>query len=239
MEFNKIYNEDCLNTMARMKDGAVDIAVTSPPYNTGGTNAQTGRNRKLYDSYKDDMSEEEYYNFIKTVINELLRVTKHYIFFNFQILTKNKKTYLKLIGEFSENIKDVFIWSKTPICQVVKGKLSTGYEIVLILGKEDSMQYLYNNFPNNNYVPNIQSFKKDKHFHKTNTATMPLSMAKYFIHYFSKDNDIVYDPFSGLGTTAIAAYEEGRKFIGSEISKKYVDFSYDRLKPILNQTKLF
>jgi site-specific DNA-methyltransferase (adenine-specific) len=32
MEINKIYNEDCLSTMARMPDGFVDLTVTSPPY---------------------------------------------------------------------------------------------------------------------------------------------------------------------------------------------------------------
>ena len=122
MVINKIYNENCLDTMAKMKDDFVDISLTSPPYNTGGQNAQTGRNRKLYNEYKDNLSDEEYYNFIKNVLNELLRVSKHYVFFNFQILTKNKSCYLKLMGEFSENIKDVFIWKKQAISQVVKGK---------------------------------------------------------------------------------------------------------------------
>ena len=32
MEINKIYNENCLDTMARMPDGFVDLTVTSPPY---------------------------------------------------------------------------------------------------------------------------------------------------------------------------------------------------------------
>ena len=32
MEINKIYNEDCLETMARMKDNFIDLTVTSPPY---------------------------------------------------------------------------------------------------------------------------------------------------------------------------------------------------------------
>src|SRR5690606_35931325 len=191
MEINKIYNESCLETMTKMPNDFVDIVITSPPYNTGGQNAQTGRNRKIYDVYKDNLSDEEYYNFIKTTISELLRVTKHYVFFNFQILTKNKRCYLKLIGEFAENTKDVFIWQKQAISQIVKGKMATGFEIVLILGKNDEMKYPYNNFPKNNYVPNIQPFKKSRSFHKVNTATMPVSMADYFISNFSKEKDIV------------------------------------------------
>ena len=64
-------------------------------------------------------------------------------------------------------------------------------------------------------------------------------LPKYFIHNFSKEGDIVYDCFMGSGTTAVAAYQLDRKFIGSEISKKYVNLANNRLKPFINQTKLF
>ena len=35
MENNRIYNEDCLETLARMEDNSIDLVVTSPPYNKG------------------------------------------------------------------------------------------------------------------------------------------------------------------------------------------------------------
>ena len=38
LELNKIYNENCLDTMARMPDNFVDLVVTSPPYNVGRNN---------------------------------------------------------------------------------------------------------------------------------------------------------------------------------------------------------
>ena len=238
LELNKIYCESNLETMARMPDNFVDLVVTSPPYNTGGQNAQTGRNRKIYNEYKDNMVEDEYYNFIRNTINELLRVTKHYIFFNFQILTNNKSCYLKIMGEFHNNIKDIFIWQKQAISQVVKGKMATGYEIVLILGKDSEMKYNYNNFPENNYVQNIHNFKKTEHFHQSNTATMPISMAEYFIYYFSKENDLIYDPFMGMGTTACACINKNRNWLGSEISSKYIELSMQRIEQHKKQLKL-
>ena len=64
-------------------------------------------------------------------------------------------------------------------------------------------------------------------------------LPKYFINYFSKPGDLIYDCFMGSGTTAVAAHQLDRDFIGSEISKKYVDIANKRLQPILNQTKLF
>lgn len=235
MEINKIYNEDCLKFMSKIDDDFFDITITSPPYNTGGKSLQVG---EFYKDYKDNLSELEYYKWIKKIIQELIRTNKYYVFFNFQFLSNNKKTYYKLIGEFSENIKDIFIWNKHSLSQIVKGKLATGYEIVLILGKDDKMNFAYNNFPNNNYVPNIQKWNKKEIF-KGHGATMPIQMSNYFIEYFSKEGDLVYDCFSGLGTTACSAAKLKRNFIGTEITQEYIDMSYKRLKPYLTQTSLF
>lgn len=68
---NKIYNEDCFDTMKRMPDGMVDIILTSPFYNT---NKKAGKNRTLsnsamndgryeyirYDVHVDNMTDDEY-----------------------------------------------------------------------------------------------------------------------------------------------------------------------------------
>ena len=68
---------------------------------------------------------------------------------------------------------------------------------------------------------------------------MPIQMSNYFIEYFSKEGDLVYDCFSGLGTTACSAAKLKRNFIGTEITQEYIDMSYKRLKPYLTQTSLF
>lgn len=70
METNIIYNEDCLETMARIPDNSVDLIVTSPPYNKGfyaNKNAKQSKvwntlnERKIaYDSFSDDMLPKEY-----------------------------------------------------------------------------------------------------------------------------------------------------------------------------------
>lgn len=53
------------------------------------------------------------------------------------------------------------------------------------------------------------------------------------------ENGIIYDPFMGTGSTAEAALRANRKFIGSEMSEKYLKIAEERLKPFLLQTKLF
>lgn len=235
IELNKIYNEDCLETMKRMPDNFVDLTVTSPPYNTGGKSLSTG---DYYKEYKDNLTDVEYKIFIYKVLENLLRITKYYIIFNFQLLTNNKLIYLDLFSDYKNNIKDIAIWSKQAVAQIQIGKMATGFEFIVLMGKDNSMIFDYNNFPDNNYVPNIKTWFKKESI-KGHGATMPIEMASYFIEYFSKVNDLIYDPFMGSGTTAISCIKQKRRFIGSEITEEYCELAEKRIKPYLQQTKLF
>ena len=62
--------------------------------------------------------------------------------------------------------------------------------------------------------------------HKT---VKPLPLFRYLINLTTKKNSIVLDPFIGSGTTAVACKELGRKFIGIEINKQYIDIATKRL----------
>ena len=235
LELNKIYCESNLDTMARMPDGFVDLTVTSPPYNTGGKSLSVG---DFYKEYKDNLIENDYKEFIFKNVKELIRISKYYVVYNFQLLSNNKTVYLEFMNEFKNNIKDIAIWKKQAVAQIQKGKMATGYEFIVILGKDSKMNFEYNNFPDNNYVPNIQTWTKKESI-KGHGATMPIEMARYFIEYFSKEGDIVYDPFMGTGTTAISSIMQNRKYIGSEITQEYVDLANKRLEPYLTQQTLF
>ena len=57
---------------------------------------------------------------------------------------------------------------------------------------------------------------------------------KYFIKLVTPKNGIVYDPFSGSGTTLVACKELGQNFVGCELNKKYIKIINDRLSQIKN-----
>lgn len=74
VELNKIYNEDCLETMKKMEDGSIDIIITSPPYNMNimlqnrqykKRKMNDGTSNTKYSTYTDDMDIEDYYIFQK------------------------------------------------------------------------------------------------------------------------------------------------------------------------------
>ena len=70
-------------------------------------------------------------------------------------------------------------------------------------------------------------------------APFPYIMAANIINCCSKEGDIVYDPFMGSGTTAVACIKEKRHFIGYEITKEYFDIAQERIKQEQSQLTLF
>ena len=90
IEINTIYNENCIDTMARMKDNSIDIVFTSPPYNRK-------RNDK-YTFYED--TKLNYYEFMVNVIDECIRISKGNVYVNIMKNYYNKQDVFKLFVSF-------------------------------------------------------------------------------------------------------------------------------------------
>ena len=67
---------------------------------------------------------------------------------------------------------------------------------------------------------------------KNHSATYPVDLPKWFIKLFTQPGDIVLDPFIGSGTTALAAIQLGRHYIGIDIKPEYVELSRQRVSEI-------
>lgn len=237
LELNKIYCESNLDTMKRMEDLSIDYVLTSPPYNV-----KTKRISK-YKDFKDGFSQEQYFDQQKELITELLRVTKNHIFYNIQMLSGNKIALHKLIGHFAENIKEVIIWRKgfgEPA--ISKNVFNSAFEYIIIFSNNEPKKRY---FADANFKRGTQSNifeilnSHSNPFADVHKAIMPLDIPRYFMINFGKENDIWYDPYMGTGTTAVAAIQEKRKFIGSDISQEYVDLANNRLNTYLTQVSLF
>lgn len=246
MKINTTYNEDCIETMNKMTDNFVDIVVTSPPYNIG-KGRKNGQSKQSigYDTYSDNLTKEEYFKQTGIWLDNLLRVTKYHIFYNIQEISGNKGIVKYIYENYSEHLKDVFIWAKTnpPSCILDNG-VSKGYEYIFCFSKDqpEKSTFKYCNFSNYNgdYIRNsiIKPVNNDKE-NKGHSFAFGDWLPKYFINYFSKKGDLVYDPFMGTGTTAKASILLDREYIGSELSKKYCNITKKRLVKYKNQLRLF
>lgn len=186
-----------------------------------------------YVGYSDDMPIEEYYDFHKKVITELLRVSDM-IFYNIQIVTGSKRAFFKLFGDFADNIKEIIVWDKgSAQPAMLHNVLNRQSEFIVVFEREGaiSRQFKKCNFERGSLgdVWKIKSERK-KYKNTYHGAVFPESMVNKIITNFTDKGDLVYDPFMGTGTTAYVAKQLGRHYIGSEIVEEYVDISQRRLQ---------
>ncbi len=64
---------------------------------------------------------------------------------------------------------------------------------------------------------------------KNHSATFPVALPEWFIKLFTEPGDVVLDPFIGSGTTALAAAQLGRQYVGIDINREYIDLARKRI----------
>ena len=245
METNIIYNEDCLETMARIPDNSIDLIVTSPPYNKGfyaNKNAKQSKvwntlnGRKIaYDSFSDDMLPEEYEEWQKSVISECIRILKPSgsLFYNHKdIIYKGLIVPPKWVYDFK--VRQQIIWDRQSSCMIDPHYFMPANEWIYWIVKDEKNVFF--DKEKSVFRTNIWRMNIDKNPHP---APFPYIMAANIINCCSKEGNIVYDPFMGSGTTALASIKLGRHYIGSEISERYVQMANDKIKIEKSQLTLF
>lgn len=248
IELNNIYHEDCLKTLKRIDDQSIDCVITSPPYNMN-LRISKGRyhSRQIvkefsskYSGFDDNLPIDEYFKFHSKVLKELLRVSK-VIFYNIQIVTGSKRSIFKMIGEYHEFLKDIIVWDKghsQPAMQ--KQVLNKRCEFILVFETDYpiSRQFRYANFERGT-IEDIWKIKRGKKINKNHGATFPEELVTKIIENFTNENEIVYDPFMGTGTVAMVCKKLNRKYLGSELTKDYYDFSVNLIKEYDKNLNLF
>ncbi len=317
IELNKIYNENCLETMRKMPDGFVDCVITSPPYwqlrdyeiegqwgleptyreylqnlwnmmdeiwrilkedgtvwinlgdtyNTLSGNIKSGmKNKQINTNMVSGINIGSYFK-AKDIKNKCLlliphrfaigciergwllrndiiwakrnampesvtdRFSKKHEYFFFMV--KQPKYYFDLDG-----IRDKHIWADSDYRSKIKGgvKNKTGLSVN---GQYAISGTAYNEIGKN--PGDVADFwdiptqpNRDKHF-----ASYNPDLIKKPILAGCREGGLIYDPFMGTGTTAHAALNAGRNYIGSELNPDYVNMAERRLQPIKAQLNLF
>ena len=262
MELNRIYNENCLDTMARMPDNFIDLTVTSPPYD----------NLRDYKGYSFDF---------ESIAKELFRVTKVggvvvWVVGDATINGSETGTSFKQALYFKEcgfNIHDTMIYKV--LGTGAKGSnlsywQSFEYMFILSKGSPNTVNRIKDkkNVAGTKCTSNKQSREGVKtRLHPINgtivsefgirenvweyasgnghsdytghPAPFPEKLAADHIHTWSNEGDLVYDCFGGSGTTAKMAHIHNRNWILSEISEEYTELAKKRIEPYLMQQSLF
>ena len=243
MKLNKIYNENCLTTLKNMKDNSIDLVVTSPPYNMNlrirkGLYCSRQIVKEIstkYTEFDDNLPIDEYNKVHTEVLKELLRVSD-LIIYNIQIVTGSKRSIFKMIGEFANNLKDIIIWDKGYGQPALQNQvLNRRTELILVFEKDYpiSRQFRKRGTFKRGTLDDIWEIKRERSKEKGHGAVFPQELVAKILENFSKEGDVIYDPFMGTGTTALVARRLNRKFIGSEISEKYIEIANQRTHTLL------
>lgn len=237
-DLNKIYNEDCLETLSRIPDDYIDLVITSPPYNMNlriRNGEYTSRQivkefSSKYNGFDDNLPIDDFYKHHSQIIKELLR-TSNLIFYVIQIVTGSKRAFFKIIGDFNENLKDIIIWDKgvaQPAMQ--KQVLNRQSEIILVFEKDYPISRQFRSAPfERGKLNDVWNISRGKKLNKDHGAVFPEELVEKIITNFSNKKDVVYDPFLGTGTTAFVAKKLGRNYLGSELLESYFNFAQERL----------
>ena len=234
---NSIVCGDCLEVMKKFPDQNIDLIFTSPPYNMGKKGPIDHKKLskvpgRFYDEYSDSKDENEYIAWSIKVIKECLRVSR-YVFWNIQFIRSTRNCIVALQTELKNNLKDITIWSKPARISITgkNGGMAKGWEYVFMFGQNNLTTFEYNNYPPNKWVPNIIHINKDGgDFFQEHHATFPKKLADWFIKNWTKEGDVVLDPFAGTGTTCVSALGLKRNYIGIELSNQYCEISKERIK---------
>lgn len=237
VEVNKIYHNDCLSLMSQMPVDFCDLIITSPPYNYGG-----GSPGNKYDNKIDDKMEmEEYYKWSIRVIDECMRVSK-LVCWNIQMIAGNKQAFLKYLGYYHDKIREIIIWDKMTAEPAISDKvLNSEFEFIIVFDKNGGGRRIEQAQFERGTVSNIIRIPKNRqHINSVNHSAMfPGKLPATLMLLYSKQNDIIFDPFVGTGTTCIQAIKYHRQFIGCEIVPEYYDVANKRVKEYFSQLNLF
>lgn len=238
----QLYNGDCLEIMQKMIDDKikVDSIITSPPYNMclrinsgryisrWGWKGNKSSFSAKYNTYKDDLPMDSYFAFQDQFINKALQISD-LVFYNIQIVTGNKPAVFRLMGKYAENIKEMIIWDKGVAQPAMRtGTLNSQFEIILVFqnSKPYNREFDCAMFKRGTET-NVWNVKREKNiYHK---ASFPLKLIERILSDFTKEGDIIFDPFMGSGTTGVACKLLGRDFIGIELDKKYFEIAESRI----------
>lgn len=240
LELNKIYCGDCLELMKQIPDKSIDLVVTSPPYNMrlrirNGeyTEREMGAHfSKKYEDYKDAMPMDKYYKFQKDCLKEMLRISP-IVFWNIQIVTGSKEAIFRIIGDFAKEITDIIVWDKgfgQPAMN--KGVINRATELIIVFEAERKNGRTFNKyyFERGTMQDIWRIGRGGTGEYKSHTAVFPKELVDTVLLGWTKENDLILDPFMGTGTTAVACKQLKRNFIGIEISQKYCDIANQRLR---------
>jgi len=250
-------NNKCLNkifcksseSMSELPDNSVHLMITSPPYNVA----------KEYD---EDLSLEEYLQFLNRVWRETYRVLVPGGRVCINVANLGRKPYIPLHSYIIQGMLEIgylmrgeIIWNKASSASpstawgswlsAANPVLRDIHEYILIFCKE-TFSRKRGNKKNTikkeqflEWTKSVWTFPAVSAKKIGHPAPFPEELPYRLIQLYSFKDDVVLDPFVGSGTTCLAALKTGRNYVGYDNNPEYVKLAEDRIRAYTRQGRLF
>ena len=207
----KLFNENNLDFMKRLPDSSIDLILTDPPYNL----SQFSRGNI-------PLNPNDYIEPFTRIIKPTGNI---FIFTSYSLLGKWYDAFNPLFSTFQ-----IFVWHKTtPTQSVYHNSFLNSCELVVCLWNKGHTWNFSSQDQMHNFFECPSCMFPEKIISPKHPTQKPLELIEHLLLISSNPNDIIFDPFMGVGTTGEAALKNNRRFIGIDIDEKYVKASLKRL----------
>lgn len=244
---NKVYPIDCIEFMRNIPDGSIQLVFADPPFNVN----------KKYLSYDDKLSSEEYWSWTSTWLHECVRILRDdgsLFLYNIPRHLIHSVAILNEIAMFRHWIA----WDS--VGKPLGPTLQPSHYGILFYSKTDNVKYYDVRAPHkvcrhcHGYLKDYGGKEHLRHkfgtlvsdvwndLHRNRHASkridnhpcqLPVHLLERILLIGSDSGDVVFDPFCGGGSMAVAARQLKRRYIGTEIDPHYAEVSqqkYDEAK---------
>lgn len=226
LEYNKIYNMDCMEGIKLLDDNSIDLVVIDPPYKL---NLNKVKKTNTFNNYANELLELKD-GFDLKVLDLLIQKMKK---INIYIYCSKRQVKELLDYFMSKGCNyELLTWHKMNPSPLTNNNYLPDTEYI-VFARERGVR-LYGNYHTKRkyYISGTNQVDKKKYKHPT---IKPLPLIENHIENSSKPGDVVLDCFAGSGTMLVGAINKGRRFIGFEINEEYFKIAEKRIKEALEQ----
>jgi len=251
-----VHSGDCLDLLGQIPDGALQLVVTSPPYNIGK-------------EYEQKVKLDLYLEQQELIIKQCVRALSNQGSICWQVgnyvadgaIIPLDTILFPIFNKLGLKMRNRIIWHFEHGLHCKK-RFSGRYETIIWFTKTD--EYVFNldpvripqKYPGKKHfkgprageysgnplgknpgdiwiIPNVKSNHVEKTIHP---CQFPVELIERLVLSLTGKNDWVFDPFLGVGSSLVAAIRHGRRSVGAEIVADYIDIAHDRIRQELQGT---
>ena len=224
-----VVNGDCMDYLSQIPDHSIDLILTDPPYNiaqysTGNIDlpGRTALNNDLADWDLPTIEPAAFLQDFKRIIKPDGNI---FIFTSYNLIGKWHEVFDSEFDTFQ-----FFVWHKTnPAPKIFKNGFLNSCEMIVCMWNKGHKWNFSTQNEMHNFFESPICMRPERLSDPKHPAQKPVKLLEHIIKIASNENDVIFDPFMGVGSTGVAALKNNRKFIGIEIEQEYFAAAERRL----------